>query len=235
MTKLSNWETAKENSIYHFDVNRRDPRWDTIIGLGQFAGDWSQELANVIESAKPANWASILKDRKRYMGGLNDDAEIPELGDGLVHPAQQDLVDAGGDPEMTLLRFEYNLAPIFQKMTDLFALKDPYARVHVQYPGEVFDLHLDRLHRWNPDDHTRTVKFIVHLNDWEPGHFYQYGNYSHTNWRAGEVHTFDWQNVPHATANASRTPRVLLHIQGTKTEQTELFLKQLKAVSEYKL
>jgi hypothetical protein len=41
------------------------------------------------------------------------------------------------------------------------------------------------------------------------------------------VTTFDWQNVPHATANAGHVPRATLQITGIQTAQTEEFLKQL--------
>jgi len=43
-------------------------------------------------------------------------------------------------------------------------------------------------------------------------------------WRAGDIHTFDWQNLPHATANASLTPRPMLVVTGVKTEKTRQLL-----------
>jgi hypothetical protein len=69
---------------------------------------------------------------------------------------------------------------------------------------------------------------FVQLTDWQPGQFWQYGNYNWSQWRAGSVTTFDWQNVPHSTANAGFHPRVTLQITGIKTDKTEAFLAQLK-------
>jgi hypothetical protein len=42
------------------------------------------------------------------------------------------------------------------------------------------------------------------------------------------VTTFDWQNVPHSTANAGFHPRVTLQITGIITDKTKQFLKELK-------
>ena len=47
-----------------------------------------------------------------------------------------------------------------------------------------------------------------------------YGNQQFDRWRAGEVHKFDWQNLPHATANASNIPRPMLVITGVQTATT---------------
>jgi hypothetical protein len=63
------------------------------------------------------------------------------------------------------------------------------------------------------------------LEDWEPGQFYQYGNLMYENWTAGEVHYFDWPNVPHATANASSYPRYTLQITGVCTARTYEIIK----------
>jgi uncharacterized RmlC-like cupin family protein len=47
-----------------------------------------------------------------------------------------------------------------------------------------------------------------------------YGNYIYSHWKAGEAHIFDWANVPHATANASNTPRSTIQITGLKSDKT---------------
>jgi len=62
------------------------------------------------------------------------------------------------------------------------------------------------------------------LTDWTPGHWFGYGNYTYTGWKAGEFHTFDLDNTPHYTANASYVPRVSLMITGIRTPATEDFL-----------
>jgi hypothetical protein len=69
---------------------------------------------------------------------------------------------------------------------------------------------------------------FVQLTDWQPGQFWEYGNHHWNQWRAGDVSTFDWANMPHSTANAGHHPRVTLQLTGVKTKKTEVFLKTLK-------
>jgi hypothetical protein len=71
------------------------------------------------------------------------------------------------------------------------------------------------------------VRYFVQLTDWQPGHFWSYGNYMWSGWRAGDVSTFDWLNVPHSTANAGHTPRATLQVTGIITDQTRAFLSEL--------
>ena len=61
MRGTSSWEFAKKTSQYHFDTTVLDSRWDQLQGLGRFEGDWSQELAEVLETAEPTTWRTRLK------------------------------------------------------------------------------------------------------------------------------------------------------------------------------
>ena len=63
---------------------------------------------------------------------------------------------------------------------------------------------------------------MVMLNDWEPGHFIQYGNFVHTQYCAGEIYSFDWFNSPHCTANAGRGPRSTLLVTGVATPEMHM-------------
>ena len=65
--------------------------------------------------------------------------------------------------------------------------------------------------------------------------FWEYGNFHHNQWRAGDVVTFDWQNIPHSTANAGHHPRVTFQITGVKTPDTDKFLAELKQTTSYSL
>ena len=110
-------------------------------------------------------------------------------------------------------------------MTDALGLtsvdkKELQTRVHIQQPGQVWNLHIDKLEKFNKTDPHSVYRFMVMLNDWEPGHFIQYGNFVHTGYRAGEIYSFDWYNVPHCTANAGLGPRCTLLVTGIATDQT---------------
>jgi hypothetical protein len=98
----------------------------------------------------------------------------------------------------------------------------------VQVPGEVWNLHIDKLYKWAPEDPSRVLRVFVALTDWQQGHFWSYGNYNYSGWRAGDVTTFDWANVPHSTANAGHVPRATFQITGVITPDTTKFLTRLK-------
>jgi hypothetical protein len=218
----SSWDSTKENSAYHFDPTCRDSRWDTVIGLGRFAGNWKQEVDDVIAQAKPATW-----ETRGYKG---EGYQVPRSD---LAAEEYDLERVGVDPKIVITHLHWNLAPIFQKMSDLFALDDAMNRIHVQKPGEVWHLHIDKLQKWCPDNPERVLRVFIQLTDWQPGQFWEYGTYHWNQWRAGDISTFDWPNVPHSTANAGHHPRVTLQVTGVRTEQTDSFLQDLKNSTQW--
>lgn len=220
MTENSSWEFAKKNSQYHFDTDVFDPRWDQLHGIGRFEGNWQEELEEVILNAEPATWRTRLRN-KRYTVSP------------MIEQEEQDLINANCDPNITLLRMlhEDKIPKKFLDMANMTGIGPvPKVRVHVQYPGEVFTQHIDKLSAfsWSPQHaNSQTIRrIIVFLTDWTPGHFYQFGNESVQGWRAGDIHTFDWPHVPHCTANAGRVPRVTLQITGHETIVTKAFINK---------
>jgi hypothetical protein len=205
----SNWEIQKAKSSYHFNNTVNDPKYDTVIQLGSFVGDWKKEVAEAISSARPATWRDRSKTKRPNK---------------LVDAEEYDLAQAGADPKMIFSHLEYSLAPVFQKMVDTIGLSNDESRVHVQWPGQVFIKHIDKLEKFNPDDPSKIMRIMIMLTDWDQGHFNQYGNFTYQGWKAGEIHTFDWMNVPHSSANSGLTPRVSLLTTGTVTEKTKQFL-----------
>jgi hypothetical protein len=91
----------------------------------------------------------------------------------------------------------------------------------------VWNLHIDKLQKWCPEDPSKIGRYFVQLTDWQPGQFWEYGNYHWNQWRAGDVSTFDWANMPHSTANAGHYPRVTFQLTGVITEKTKAFLATL--------
>ena len=68
---------------------------------------------------------------------------------------------------------------------------------------------------------------MIQLTDWQPGQFWSYGNYNYHQWRAGDVTTFDWANIPHSSANAGFDPRVTLQLTGIRSAATMDYLAAL--------
>ena len=212
----SNWEITRARSQYHFDTTQMDSRWDTVQHLGHVAPDWDSELAAAIATSKPVTW--------RTRGRDSD----PLKRAGEEHDQEDyDLEQQGYGRDYVVTNLNYDLAPVFQRIADQFGLEKSMARIHVQHPGHVWNLHLDKLEKWMPTDPTQVVRYFVQLTDWQQGHFWNYGNYSWTGWRAGDVSTFDWLNVPHATANAGHVARATLQITGIKTASTAELLNSL--------
>ena len=212
----SNWQIQKAKSSYHFDNTLIDPKYDTIINLGLFVGDWKHEVDSAISSARPATWRDRSKSGKPSK---------------LIHAEENDLEQIGADPKMIFSHLEYNLAPIFQQMVDIIGLENHESRVHVQFPGQVFVKHIDKLEKFNPEDPSKVMRIMIMLTDWDQGHFNQYGNFTYQGWQAGEIHTFDWKNVPHSSANSGLSPRVSLLTTGIITAKTESFLLENKKIN----
>jgi hypothetical protein len=220
----SSWDETRLQSRYHFDSTRIDPMYDTVNYLGQFAPCWQQELKAIVEESRPATWAT-----RGYKG-----PDIPPPGEDLA-AEEYDLARIGVKPDMAISNIGWNIPLILQRISNLFGLDDPMNRLHVQWPGQVWTRHIDKLQKWAPQDPDSIMRVMIQLTDWQPGHFWNYGNYTHQGWRAGDVTTFDWQNVPHSTANAGHVPRVTFQITGVITDQTRNFLRQLRSKTPYTL
>lgn len=212
----SDWAITRQRSQYHFDTVTIDPRWDTVQHLGHMDADWHTQLQTVIDNSTPVTW--------RTRGRANDPLTRPDQD---YDREEYDLERIGMGKDYVVTNLSYELPPVFQRIADQFGLDNCMARVHVQRPGQVWNLHLDKLEKWMPADPTQVGRYFVQLTDWQQGQFWSYGNYMWHGWRAGDVSTFDWINVPHSTANAGHTPRATLQVTGVITDRTRAFLHTL--------
>jgi hypothetical protein len=218
----SSWDETKKRTRYHYDNKKIDPLYDTVTNLGNFVPCWQQELDKIIKKSKSATW------RTRGQAGKSRPEEE------LV-AEEYDLERAGYGKNYKITNLNWDIPPVLQRISDLFGLDDAMTRIHVQVPGQVWNLHLDKLEKWNPENPDSVLRVQIQLTDWEPGQFWSYGNYHHSMWSAGDVTTFNWQHVPHATANAGLEPRVTLQVTGVQTERTRDFLRVLRSRSPYQL
>lgn len=219
---LSNWDETKKRSKYHFDNFKIDPQQDKVTSLGKIVADFKPELVDIIKNAKPATWRTRGKE-----GKARPEEELAS--------EDYDLERFGYGKDYQITHLNWDIPEKLQRISKLFALKDCMDRVHVQMPGEVWNLHLDKLEKWAPSEPWSVMRIQLQLTDWEPGHFWSYGNYQHQFWRAGDITTFDWQNIPHATANAGHNPRVTFQMTGIVTEQTTEFINRLKRFGNHQL
>ncbi len=219
---ISNWEETKKRSKYHFDNFKNDSQVDKVIKLGRITADYTDDVKQAVANAKPATW--------RTRGKVGKSRPESELAS-----EDYDLEKFGYGKDYQITHLNWQITPNLKKISELFGLDDCMERIHIQMPGEVWNLHLDKLEKWAPDAPWTVMRVQVALTDWEQGHFWSYGNYNHQQWRAGDVTTFDWQNLPHSTANAGHNPRVTFQLTGIITEKTNEFLKRLARFSEHEL
>jgi hypothetical protein len=214
----SNWEISRARSTYHFDPTQKDLPETVMTYLGHIEPTWSADLTDIIDNARPATWAT-----RGYKG---EGIEAPP--EDLARE-EYDLTSHGMPRDLPITHLNWRLPESLQRLSDAFALEDCMNRIHVQLPGEVWNLHLDKLQKWAPDSPDTVMRIMIQLTDWQPGQFWEYGNYHYNQWRAGDVTTFDWQNIPHCTANGGFHPRVTLQITGVRTAATMDYLAQLPA------
>jgi len=214
----SNWEISRARSTYHFDPTRKDQPADVMAYLGHVDPTWQTELTDIITNARPATWAT------RGYKGEGIEAPPEELA-----KEEYDLTANGMPVDLPITHLNWQIPESLQRLSDCFALADCMNRIHVQRPGEVWNLHIDKLQKWDPEHPETVMRIMIQLTDWQPGQFWQYGNHNYHQWRAGDVTTFDWANIPHATANAGFHPRVTLQITGVRTAATMDYLAQLPA------
>jgi hypothetical protein len=212
----SNWEISKQKSNYHFDSKQIDKPESVMTYLGHIEPTWLADLKDIVDNARPATWAT------RGYKGEGIEAPPEEL-----EKEEYDLVANGMPRDLPITHLTWRIPESLQHISDGFALADCMDRIHVQQPGEVWNLHLDKLYKWDPEHPEQVMRIMIQLTDWQPGQFWAYGNYHYSQWRAGDVTTFDWQNIPHATANAGFHPRVTFQLTGIRTAATMDYLAAL--------
>jgi len=213
----SSWDFTKSRSTYHFDSTVQDAPESVLTHLGRIEPTWRADMANIIENSKPATW-----ETRGYKG----EGVLPPREDLIAE--EYDISRVGADPKMIITHLNWSIPESLKAITAAFGLEDCMERIHVQRPGEVWNLHMDKLQKWSPEDPSRVGRYFVQLTDWQPGQFWEYGNYHWNQWRAGDVSTFDWANMPHSTANAGHHSRVTFQLTGVITDQTRTFLASLQ-------
>jgi len=213
---LSNWEARVKKSDYHFDWQRHELSGYDYKWLARFNCNWETELEEVKKNSQPKTWATR---GKKYH------ADYP-----LLQAEENDLLSAGMSVNTVIFRKYFEFNGIWKSVIDEFGLVNSKQAFHIQYPGEMLNLHIDKQYEMN-DDPGQVARFFIFLEDWKPGHFLQMGT-SFIQWRKGDVVVFDWKNIPHASANAGWEPRCLIQLTGTITEKTnELFLGNKKWIN----
>jgi hypothetical protein len=212
----SSWDLTKQTSTYHFNPDKIDHQKDVLNCLGRIENIWSADLDTIISNSKPSTW-----ETRGYKG-----EGVPPPREDLA-AEEYDIERTGADPKMIITNLNWTIPNSLKEISNKIGLNDCMERIHVQWPGQVWNLHIDKLSKWNPGNPKSVMRIFIQLTDWQPGQFWEYGNYHWNQWRAGDISTFDWQNIPHCTANAGHHPRATLQLTGIRTNKTEEFLQSL--------
>ena len=150
----SNWELGKELSNYHFDKSLKDT--DAYQKCGRFVGDWKDELEESYKTMASVTWNNRWdKHGKKDPRGNLSENEI------------KDIIDAGGDPEMSMYQGSYTIGPVMQQMIDTLGMDNCRHKLHIQVTGEVVTMHMDK--HYEVEDGREARRFLIALEDWEPG------------------------------------------------------------------
>jgi len=224
----SNWEYCKTLSNYHFDKWKKETEGDWFHYLGKYVGDWNSELKEIIEESRNLGWSELSKKGKHPGFKSGESATIDQENYDRSRMGLSEIEYTNMVLSDDLMRYSF-----IRSMIDLWSLEKPSVRAHVQMPGQSFILHIDKLWHRNPENPTKIMRLVIHLEDWEPGQIIMYGNAVHIQWKAGDVHIFDTLNVPHCSSNLSDKPRSILIVTGQRTSNTDILLDKADSTSLY--
>jgi len=217
----SNWDYLKEkHSNYHFDKfkSESEGEWWNDLGHFKITQEMRDMLPRLEEAASKVGWFDVTSTHHPGFPGAKspmlDQEEYDRIAGGQAGREFTQVV-----PEPSVLDTP------FQAFGEYFKMKRMRTRIHVQMPGQMFSMHIDKLWHRYPNDPKKILRICVMLSDYEPGQVLVYGNSVFTQWREGAVHCFDTLNVPHSTANMSRVPRFMMVITGIRTEETDTILR----------
>jgi len=228
--KQSRWLQAKTFSNYDETRFGPDPIDTVIDRLGIFEGlDFQKDIAYGEEH----NFGpTTLLDRtgtpeyrdpnsSHYPGSMVNDAE--KVGLNLNDLPMFDSAQGGENCQLIseFIGLDYDAA-------QAGAQRDyGYDSFHIQRPGHFLMYHHDLYYAvirdadmelgWKPE---KLRRFVIFMEDWKPGHVWIVGNTHYSHWRAGECITWNWQDMPHGTANLSSSSRYSWHLTGYMTEKS---------------
>ena len=227
----SRWEHNKKRSTWHFDPFRDPFSEQTFIVPVRFTNDFTDLCKAACDDAVPM---SIGNYRRRNESKQDKDLHDAEMMDvkRATGGKLEDIVALHKFPifRQTDEKIQQNKKDVFDichRIQDWLEMEVHMSRMHVQYLGEATQAHIDQQMRYaRPDRRKQWVeagadknplklrRLLIHMQDWEIGHVWQFGNTYHQGYKSGSCVTYDWCNMPHGTANFGYTPRVTFQITG---------------------
>ncbi len=144
---------------------------------------------------------------------------------------KRDHVENGYTKENTSYRqYKFSDAPDYlNDIYNILKLKNAYANVNRIDPGNILPWHFDTYQRLASGSSKANVdltdlseivrnsnvkRYLIFLDDWHWGHFFQVGNAVFVHWKAGDVVTWEPMRY-HLAANCGVKTRYTLTVTGT--------------------
>ena len=144
------------------------------------------------------------------------------------------LSKSGFDRETHSVRVTEKNYSVLYELSKKFEFIEFSSAIQYQPPGGILPRHTDFLQgMWDQfsanganfvgmpfDPITKSpkgyfgIRVMIALTDWVPGQVFGFQDDYWTNWKLGDVITFDWAHARHFTANASYAPRAYLKVSG---------------------
>lgn len=231
---MSRWDFC--SSFANYDQMRwgPDPIDSVIDRMGVFEGiDFSEDIAVASQNQRPTTWVSRTgtPEYERPDSSHYQRTTVEEFKKYGLDAHKHEIFDSAP------------MGPWCNRISDYLGLDytraqegarrdSGYALIHAQRPGQVANNHYDtyiNIIKYDPElqyETDRFRRFAVFLEDWVPGHVWNFGNTSFTHWVKGECITWDWMHMPHGTANMCMQTRYSLHLTGYMTESAWKFYKE---------
>lgn len=235
--KITTWERHKSASNWHFDT-KQDPNEQAYFPMCTFSGDWQSGIDLAAEESTE-NLAKV--DPKRVSEGAASHEELDLLittgKDYISLLYWKELYCVNDfDDQGNIISESIDTNPVyapFLKMVKEIGMYEPHTiRVTFQRMGQMSPWHVDLQPQyfkegstWNKryqqvagEDHLRLRRVFIALTPYDYGQIWQFGNTFWKDYSAGECITFDWKNMPHATATNGFVPRINLQATGFVNE-----------------
>ena len=184
----SRWEYTKATSRWHFDKSVDEDHAKPFKIIGHFAADFSSIIARSLAHCTPTTMNNRLRTGEKPFTADLEENDMRQIGLSTDHVLFNEVRkdDFGGDWPVEV-----------KKMIQFLGIQrlGLGVAVHVQFPGQVFPLHIDAFPylKMNQEQHIlddhpdAAARFTIQLQDWEWGHVWGYGNTYWKQWRRGEI------------------------------------------------
>jgi hypothetical protein len=187
--------------------------------VGRFDVNFSKHLTNV-SWGKPETAVDIWEEDKLPDGTISRHKNIISWG-------KVDHISAGYTKENTKKYQLFNspeIPDILYKAAEMSGLENYSLALFRQDPGQINPWHYDTfqgcVNRYKKqgieltEDEIKKIKrYLIVLEDWDWGHMLQIGNNMLSQWRAGDIYTWEY-GMYHTSANAGIKPKLTAHITG---------------------